>query len=184
MSSATRRRLRVSPAQVAFMSSKRRGKTRASCKATAKKVRRAGRLSVLRATTFARCIAVGSDGSDGSDVAAAGVVSGCTGGKSLRRGFVGLKLAPSELKLVERRGDVAREHSGEQCAVYDGVQRLVVFQAPHFIETCGALESAEKQLSGKGLARRRVSFSVRFQPLPIGTVRAVFPHTARPASFT
>ena len=38
-------------------------------------------------------------------------------------------------------------------------------------------------LSGKGLARCRASSSVRFQSLPIGTVRAVFPHTARPASF-
>ena len=40
----------------------------------------------------------------------------------------------------------------------------------------------EKELAGKGLARCLTS--ARFQPLPIGTVHEVFPHTARPAVFT
>ncbi|MFQ5930575.1 MAG: hypothetical protein ACE5MK_12840, partial [Acidobacteriota bacterium] len=44
------------------------------------------------------------------------------------------------------------------------------------------LERFEKQLSGKGLARYRVS-SVRFQPLPIRTAREVFPQAAHPVSF-
>ena len=51
------------------------------------------------------------------------------------------------------------------------------------IEITQGLPSLELQLSGKGLARCREASSVRFQSLPIGTVRAVFPHTARPVSF-
>jgi len=39
-------------------------------------------------------------------------------------------------------------------------------------------------MSGKGLARFLGSCPVLFQPLPIGTVHEVFPHTARPGDFT
>jgi SNF2 family DNA or RNA helicase len=39
-------------------------------------------------------------------------------------------------------------------------------------------------LSGKGLARFLSISSARFQPLPIGTAREVFPQAARPAIFT
>jgi hypothetical protein len=38
-------------------------------------------------------------------------------------------------------------------------------------------------LPGKGLARYLSYSSVRFQPLPIGTAREVFPQAARPVSF-
>jgi len=38
-------------------------------------------------------------------------------------------------------------------------------------------------LPGKGLARRLSRSSARFQPLPIGTAREVFPQAARPVSF-
>ena len=49
-------------------------------------------------------------------------------------------------------------------------------------ETEQLLALAEKDLSGKGLARYRLTSSARFQSLPIGTVHADFPHTARPVS--
>src|SRR3989442_8063536 len=39
------------------------------------------------------------------------------------------------------------------------------------------------QLPGKGLARYLSRGSVRFQPLPIGTAREVFPQAARPVGF-
>jgi len=42
------------------------------------------------------------------------------------------------------------------------------------------LDPFEKQLSGKGLARFLGKFPARFQPLPIGTAREVFPQAARP----
>ena len=41
----------------------------------------------------------------------------------------------------------------------------------------------EGQLSGKGLARCLGRCLVRFQPLPIGTAREVFPQAARPVRF-
>ena len=41
----------------------------------------------------------------------------------------------------------------------------------------------KENLAGKGLARFLGKFPARFQPLPIGTVREVFPQTARPVSF-
>ena len=39
------------------------------------------------------------------------------------------------------------------------------------------------ELSGKGLARCLDRDSARFQPLPIGTAREVFPQAARPVDF-
>jgi hypothetical protein len=46
------------------------------------------------------------------------------------------------------------------------------------------LAPLEKELSGKGLARCLAVFPVRFQPLPIGTAREVFPQAARPVVFS
>jgi hypothetical protein len=47
---------------------------------------------------------------------------------------------------------------------------------------CG-LEVSKIELSGKGLARCLGVSPVRFQPLPIGTAREVFPQAARPVDF-
>jgi hypothetical protein len=44
-------------------------------------------------------------------------------------------------------------------------------------------EAVVFQLPGKGLARYVSRGSVRFQPLPIGTAREVFPQAARPVGF-
>ena len=44
-------------------------------------------------------------------------------------------------------------------------------------------ESVVLKLPGKGLARYLRRGSVRFQPLPIGTAREVFPQAARPVGF-
>jgi hypothetical protein len=44
-------------------------------------------------------------------------------------------------------------------------------------------EAIVLQLPGKGLARYLRRGSVRFQPLPIGTAREVFPQAARPVGF-
>lgn len=44
-------------------------------------------------------------------------------------------------------------------------------------------ESMYRFLSGKGLARFLGRFPARFQPLPIGTAREVFPQAARPVVF-
>src|ERR1039457_4026268 len=41
-------------------------------------------------------------------------------------------------------------------------------------------QGLEEQLSGKGLARYLGVSPARFQPLPIGTAREVFPQAARP----
>jgi len=54
---------------------------------------------------------------------------------------------------------------------------------PNLVETGGGLVDLIVALSGKGLARYRLTSAARFQSLPIGTVRADFPHTARPVSF-
>jgi len=43
---------------------------------------------------------------------------------------------------------------------------------------------AKEFLSGKGLARFLAMYPVRFQPLPIGTAREVFPQAARPVVFS
>ena len=43
------------------------------------------------------------------------------------------------------------------------------------------LDPLEEKLSGKGLARYRIS--TRFQPLPIRTAREVFPQAAHPVNF-
>src|SRR3990170_7985047 len=45
------------------------------------------------------------------------------------------------------------------------------------------LDPFEEQLSGKGLARCLSYCPARFQPLPIGTAREVFPQAARPVDF-
>jgi len=44
-------------------------------------------------------------------------------------------------------------------------------------------DPAEQQLSGEGLARHLGERSARFQSLPMGTAREVFPQAARPADF-
>ena len=46
------------------------------------------------------------------------------------------------------------------------------------------LDPTEKQLSGKGLAQQLGRHPARFQPLPIGTAREVFPQADRPADFS
>ena len=53
--------------------------------------------------------------------------------------------------------------------------------AAQHLHTHRSLDMAEEELSGKGLARYRIS--ARFQPLPIRTAREVFPQAAHPLSF-
>jgi len=45
-------------------------------------------------------------------------------------------------------------------------------------------EPRVRALPGKGLARYLGQCPARFQPLPIGTAREVFPQAARPVGFT
>lgn len=47
-----------------------------------------------------------------------------------------------------------------------------------------AFPGFKHQLSGEGLARCLEYRPARFQPLPLGTAREVFPQAARPVSFT
>jgi hypothetical protein len=84
----------------------------------------------------------------------------------------------------------------ELLALHEGardrrVQQTREKQDPHahafacrdLVKTRAGLVDFIIDLSGKGLARCRLTASVRFQSLPIGTVHADFPHTARPVSF-
>src|SRR5262245_47582501 len=138
MASAMRRRRCGSWFQVAAMSSMIRGKTRPSCKATAKKVRRAG--------PFGRAEGVrGLAGALG--VAGAGSADAeCSGGGSLRRDGGSLFSVARGFQLVQLRADVACEQRSEQRAIHDGVQGLFVLQATNLVEAGGAFESAKKQL--------------------------------------
>ena len=62
---------------------------------------------------------------------------------------------------------------------FDGVERCSV----KCFDSQMLLDPAEEELSGKGLARFLGKFPARFQPLPIGTAREVFPQAARPVVF-
>ena len=87
------------------------------------------------------------------------------GGKSRRRGSNSVENEAEEELTVQPR--------------QDGIAALV----RKAVEVAEGLPALEGELSGKGLARYRLTSSARFQSLPIGTVRADFPHTARPVSF-
>ena len=83
--------------------------------------------------------------------------------------FLALNDGPGNRGIEERRDQQnARAHG---------------FSRADLVETRTGFVDFVIDLSGKGLARCRAISSVRFQSLPIGTVRAVFPHTARPVGF-
>src|SRR5580658_2878467 len=118
------------------MSSMIRGKTRPSCKATAKKVRRGLRFG----SRSERGRTSGAPSGAGSACAE------CAGGESLRRFGGGLFSLTRCLQFVQLRRDVAREQGSEQRTVDNGVQRFFVLQATNLVEACGAFESAKEQL--------------------------------------
>ena len=64
----------------------------------------------------------------------------------------------------------------------DQIDQALCGSQSGFLRSTARLQDFVEGLSGKGLARylRQV---IRFQPLPIGTAREVFPQAARPVSF-
>src|SRR4029453_16269989 len=84
---------------------------------------------------------------------------------------------------TERRTQGKGEHDKQhapieitQCAVLRGAREGGEMQA--------TFPSLEYKLSGEGLAQCLDWYPARFQPLPIGTAREVFPQAAPPTGFT
>ena len=77
----------------------------------------------------------------------------------------------------------ADKQAGNQCHV--DLQLHAILTVTEEMSTAqDTFKPAEEQLSGEGLARCLDWYPARFQPLPIGTAREVFPQAARPVGFT
>jgi len=83
---------------------------------------------------------------------------------------------------AQRRTEGGREENQEHASI-EVTESAVLCRGRQRGDVHPTFPRLEHKLSGEGLARCLDWYPTRFQPLPIGTAREVFPQAARPVSF-